>query len=1120
METKNTIALVDCKEDDSAKRLHSQISQSSSDNFTHKKPKKEDSAYPDTLGELLSGIKGDFESVLSSGVSMFSSAFSFFSDGEAAVAAAEARELQDSKAKDISLKRRKADKSQTVGEALAIARQNEALKFRLPSLWTSSANVLASENIEKVPVAASNLTKGPDFHKRDSETGAVRVKEGDIVNLSILSTKTTLSSFPCADNNVLIVGNRRMIMTQGLLPDKSEVNGHQALAPDIKMAKVVWSQAFHEIASVKFQVLSDSRHEESNTLLEIELENSQKKLNMLLPSVDNCRELLAVIQKKRAAIALKPFHVEMPSIAVNPGMNTILATTAPVGVSGANSPKASLMSISSSSSSEIVVEPKLKDIVTLTPGSYCKVDICVRQLKHGVSEYGVRGKLVKDGISADRAETILAHAKRVMGGATLSLVPGGKNVKVQVMSPEVDQHSPDVGTIDVNLAARENMSLDSTKTSASMTPIKCAPSKDHGQTNAPGIDVGAAYIPSAAKVVRPPKRDNLMGGLNKDLLGKIFEAPTIPIAAISKPKLECADRLPEKLPMSKSHVSSVEVSIPVSAPAELGSIALARTGLDVEGAVTFAQHPLYSKYFKMLKVGLPVSVVKSKMTAEGLDPNLLDNDPNGVVPVAPPTSGVALSEHPIYAKYFKMLKVGLPSNAVKNKMVQEGVDPNVLDRNPLEIFSVSVAAESANLDKQLPKSAKKKQPRKKKFHWNTIETHSVSANSLWAQEDCSTVVDIDEDEFNSLFVESICSPKKTAITHQTDSNVQKEKKKTVYLVDMKRGQNAAIALARIKMTFIEVRSCLEALDDSHLTPDQLQNIVDYLPTAEEKKLLKDFRGDIELLGQAEKFMLEMLACTDAAKSLACLQFKQQFHNKCSDIASKIMLIAKACDDAKSLRLKKVLKTVLQVGNQMNGNQSNMGFTLDSLLKLSSAKAFDKTTSLLTYIIMLIHRNDQDCLKFTDDIQSAHEASRLTMHLLLSEKNELKSALQSTCENVQVLSLATSTSHPALDRFLDEAKESMNVLENQYQLTMQKYSEVLTYFGQSTSTSSEEFFGTLNKFSFEFSAAREDFLRKKQRADKMKKTASMTATKVVQKNIGTKDVSNKENKENLNDNIVE
>ena len=39
-----------------------------------------------------------------------------------------------------------------------------------------------------------------------------------------------------------------------------------------------------------------------------------------------------------------------------------------------------------------------------------------------------------------------------------------------------------------------------------------------------------------------------------------------------------------------------------------------------------------------------------------------------------------LKDDPMYAKYFKMLKFGLPVDACKLKMAAEGVDPNVRAR--------------------------------------------------------------------------------------------------------------------------------------------------------------------------------------------------------------------------------------------------------------------------------------------------------------------------------------------------------------------------------------------------------------------------------------------------------
>ncbi|KAK0178882.1 hypothetical protein PV327_007725 [Microctonus hyperodae] len=51
----------------------------------------------------------------------------------------------------------------------------------------------------------------------------------------------------------------------------------------------------------------------------------------------------------------------------------------------------------------------------------------------------------------------------------------------------------------------------------------------------------------------------------------------------------------------------------------------------VENVETISKHPLYEKYFKMVNFGVPKPAVKLKMVQEGLDPSLLD-DPQQLIP--------------------------------------------------------------------------------------------------------------------------------------------------------------------------------------------------------------------------------------------------------------------------------------------------------------------------------------------------------------------------------------------------------------------------------------------------------------------------------------------------------
>ncbi|KAF4080963.1 hypothetical protein AMELA_G00155400 [Ameiurus melas] len=47
--------------------------------------------------------------------------------------------------------------------------------------------------------------------------------------------------------------------------------------------------------------------------------------------------------------------------------------------------------------------------------------------------------------------------------------------------------------------------------------------------------------------------------------------------------------------------------------------------------MTVAKDPRYARYLKMVQVGVPVMAIKNKMILEGLDPSLLDS-PDAPVP--------------------------------------------------------------------------------------------------------------------------------------------------------------------------------------------------------------------------------------------------------------------------------------------------------------------------------------------------------------------------------------------------------------------------------------------------------------------------------------------------------
>mmetsp|Transcript_3147 Transcript_3147/g.6337 ORF Transcript_3147/g.6337 Transcript_3147/m.6337 type:complete len:211 (+) Transcript_3147:307-939(+) len=66
----------------------------------------------------------------------------------------------------------------------------------------------------------------------------------------------------------------------------------------------------------------------------------------------------------------------------------------------------------------------------------------------------------------------------------------------------------------------------------------------------------------------------------------------------------------------------------------------------VEQGPKLKDDPRYGRYFKMVRMGVPPPAVKVKMSAEGFDPSVLDQDPEGPAPPGAPPPAASSDEEP------------------------------------------------------------------------------------------------------------------------------------------------------------------------------------------------------------------------------------------------------------------------------------------------------------------------------------------------------------------------------------------------------------------------------------------------------------------------------------------
>jgi hypothetical protein len=224
--------------------------------------------------------------------------------------------------------------------------------------------------------------------------------------------------------------------------------------------------------------------------------------------------------------------------------------------------------------------------------------------------------------------------------------------------------------------------------------------------------------------------------------------------------------------------------------------------------------PEYSKYFKMLGMGLPIGAVKNAVVRDDKDPAIMDLDPNKSVKSqmggvdAGEDTGPPLKEDPEYVKYFKMMGMGLPPGAVKNAIERDGKNAAVIDLDPNKSVAFQMKKKAGSAGKKPAK--KKKRVRRKKIYWNPIDPGKIKEDSMWNIVLDSIKMDklnYDVKEFEDLFTES-ADP---ADQKKEKKGPAKAAKKLVQVIEGKRDMNGGIVLARLKTEYSKIAEFVDKM---------------------------------------------------------------------------------------------------------------------------------------------------------------------------------------------------------------------------------------------------------------------------------------------------------------------
>lgn len=159
----------------------------------------------------------------------------------------------------------------------------------------------------------------------------------------------------------------------------------------------------------------------------------------------------------------------------------------------------------------------------------------------------------------------------------------------------------------------------------------------------------------------------------------------------------------------------------------------------------------------------------------------------------------------------------------------------------------------------------------KQFFWSKLSVDKID-NTVWKEiakpllAECSnsdsssdesdiedppkdSSLELDTIELERLFRK--CTNSSNGLNKSQNQLIRKQN--LITLLEFNRANNIAIMLAKIKLPYSEIRDAIWNIDDNRLTIDNLVAIRQYIPTKEEIEIVKEYQGDVNMLGNAERY---------------------------------------------------------------------------------------------------------------------------------------------------------------------------------------------------------------------------------------------------------------------------
>ena len=364
-------------------------------------------------------------------------------------------------------------------------------------------------------------------------------------------------------------------------------------------------------------------------------------------------------------------------------------------------------------------------------------------------------------------------------------------------------------------------------------------------------------------------------------------------------------------------------------------------------------------------------------------------------------------------------------------------------------------------------------PLGRRLHWkplrnvdDTIWEKLRGGESEDQDGDDSSSLDLDFRDMQSVFVSSEKTTSNPGLSRSGTSGIPDSQ--VITLLEAKRAQNIGVVMARIPVE--SVTGTLASLDlKEKLSAEVFERLKTVLPTDEEVTCFNQYKGDLDRLRDIERKIFHLFKLPRLAARIKFCLIDLQLPNLCNEVKTEIELLRNCVSEIRaSSKLRKLLHSVLMLGNYVNSVTSVKGFSIESLSKLVEFKAqSDPNITSLHFLAARLLKNDPQLVTdlYSSDLPSLKPASKIASESVIQTIATIKRDPELVRHEITHHgSLYTSDALGRLEQFVEQTEPLVDKLCGEWTLCERELIEIRKFFGEDPrKLSADEFFNHLRVF---------------------------------------------------------